>query len=663
MKIAFAIVAHEKPPLVERLIRNLVAEGHCVAIHYDLKAPAADYERLAEAFAGCEAVRFARRVEVAWAEWSIVEATLNCLEAIEGAGWQPDYVYLTSGADYPIRPSQELVDFLERNNGFEFIQSVPADHVRWVKTGPQQERYQYRFRFNWRDQPRRCQAHLWLQKRLGLKRKFVRGFEPYIGSQWWVLTWQSLQKIMELARQPDIRRFFGGVLVPDELFFQTLVREVAPEGRIFGRTLTLFQFTDYGFPVVYHADHADYLLRQPFFMARKLSPHNMDLRDTLDRCWHGELPAHPFDDDDAGMVSQEYEDWRLAYRDGPPGQPVVGHVRDRWREDLERLARPYFVVMGTSTAELGLFYHALSRHPDILCHGQLFHPRRIEFAHGQTSFAGYGNEDFGLRALSAPNFLADVIRAEPDRLSGFLLRWGQGWHIPDVLADRPNAKLVVLRGDLLLAFAENLLGVEPRLDQRFDPARLMALPPVAMANRFRRFLKEFRDHSEWLSRQLAKALDSKPKGWFAEIDCTASPESLLPGAEVPRPRATETALQRWQGWTEQLEQCLGIEFAEDPETFGGSEPVAELPRSPSELAMLRWHARAAHAEGGAAVDLTGLFDVVQRNELATEFIRLNERRRLLAERLEAGGIDPAVFDLLRQHGIDGPRVAAGLLSG
>ena len=664
MRIAFALVAHEKPPLVERLIRNLVSEGHFVAVHYDLKAPLADYERLVRVFAECESVRFARRVRVAWAEWSIVEATLNCLDEIEGAGWNPDYVYLLSGADYPIRPSDELKAFLKRNKGYEFIQSVAANHVRWVKTGPQTERYRYRFHFNWREQPLRCRASLWLQKKLGLKRKFVRNLEPYIGSQWWVLTWDTLRQIMELARQPDIRAFFRTVLVPDELFFQTMVRQVAPDARILGRTLTLFQFTDYGFPVVYHADHADYLLRQPFFMARKLSPHQSELRDKLDACWHGEPLARPFDEDDVGMMSPEYEDWRVTYRDGAPGQPIVGRAPDRWSEDLARLTHPYFAVIGTSTAELGLLYQALSRHPDVLCHGQLFHPRRIEFAHGQPSFAGYGREDFRLRELSAPNFLADVIRAEKRRLSGFLLRAGQGWHIAEVILGRPSAKVVLLRGDILLAFAENVLGVEPRLDQRFKRDRLTAIPPAVLANRFRRFVKEFQLNSEWLAQQAAKAAGIKPKGWIAELDCTSRLEAGAAG-ELSRGRragnATEAAVTRVQGWTAQLEQCLGIEFADGAETHGGGDTVTELPRSPSEVALMRWHGRTPQAEGGLAVDMTELPDVVAWNELAAEFARLEERSRLVAERLVAGGISPIVFDLLRQHGMDGPRVVATLV--
>ena len=285
--ISFAVVAHGDPRVVERLVRLLSAEVHSVAVHYDLKSPLADYECLVRSFTGCDRVRFAPRVSVDWGEWSVVKATLNCLEEIDKAGWEPDYVYLLSGLDYPIRSRSHLEEFLSRNMGDEFIEFVPSDTTQWVKTGPQRERYLYRWPFNWRRQPRLTEISLKVQKMGWRQRSFVRDLTPFMGSQWWVLTWSTLKKVMEIARSPDIINFFKTTLVPDELFFQTLVRHIAPDDRIVNCSLTLYQFSDYGYPIVYYSDHVDYLLRQPFFMARKMSPRDSALRDRLDEYWTG----------------------------------------------------------------------------------------------------------------------------------------------------------------------------------------------------------------------------------------------------------------------------------------------------------------------------------------------------------------------------------------
>lgn len=574
MDIVFALIAHGAGNLVGRLMRNLVSAGHKVAVHYDLKSPAEDYQRLAQSFAGAEAVRFARRVRVDWGQWSIVEATLNCLEAIEEAGWAPDYVYLLSGMDYPIRPSAELVAFLARNKGREFIESVPAEQVLWAKTGPQTERYQYRFYFNWRDQRLRFELSFAVQKLLRLKRKFIRGMVPYIGSQWWVLSWDTLKQVMELARQPDIRRFFRTVLVPDELFFQTLVHHLVPGRQIVSRTLTLYQFSDYGHPVVYYRDHLDYLLRQPFFMARKLSWRHAGLRDALDACWRGERQPLPFADEAIGVMSREYEKGRLAYRDGVPGRPVPGRPPRRRYGDLERLTIPYFVVIAQSTAELRLVHGVLSRHPDILCHGQLFHPKHIEFAGGRAAFAGYGAEHRQLRAVSPTNFLADVIRAEKLRLTGFLLRRRRPAHITKIMFELPNPRVILVHGDPFLAFVENLLGGAPLLDDALALAAPAGAAP-SLAAQFRDFYEHFRRDAEWFARQASEAARIKPEGSIIEVavDAPRPAIRLLSAGGTARADVDAAVAPPRRQWLEQIAAGLDIRLKAVPDRHAAAQIV------------------------------------------------------------------------------------------
>lgn len=541
IKLAFALLAHGRPADVERLIQTLVGQGHAVAVHYDLKSSDDGFRALYRRFAGNDQVRFARRLSVHWGEWSVVRGTLNCLDEIAASGWRPDYVYHLSGMDYPIRPSAQLLEFLERNRGDEFIETAAADSEPWVKTGPQRERYTYRWWFNWRDQKRRTEISYKLQRWLGLTRPFVRGLTPYMGSQWWVLTWTTLQEIMQLARAPDIARFFRTTLVPDELFFQTMVRQVAQPERITNCPLTLYQFSDYGYPVVYHADHYDYLLRQNFFFARKISTDCGKLRDRLDLAWSGEVQLAPFSDLQVGLLSSEYEDWRLAHRDGPPGRPVAGRSQGRWYEDHKRVTRPFFAVLGSSTAELAAVQSALARAPGLLCHGQVFHPTRIEFARNVRTFAGYDASDVKLRDLSAPAFVADVVGAEKTRLSGFLLRRGQGWHIAELALDRPHVRVVLVDGDPLVAFCETLLGAAPMLEEGLDLERLRAVPPHVAALCFRRFITEYEAQARRLAEQWDKAARTKPPGWLVRID------------------------PRHDDWRERLAQCLGA--ASDGEAF------------------------------------------------------------------------------------------------
>ena len=76
-------------------------------------------------------------------------------------------------------------------------------------------------------------------------------------------------------------RFFRSTWIPDETFFQTLVRHLVPEGEISNRSLTFLLFTDYGMPVTFYNDHYDLLLSQDYLFARKISPDALDLKRRL----------------------------------------------------------------------------------------------------------------------------------------------------------------------------------------------------------------------------------------------------------------------------------------------------------------------------------------------------------------------------------------------
>lgn len=76
-------------------------------------------------------------------------------------------------------------------------------------------------------------------------------------------------------------RFFRTTWIPDETFFQTLVRHIIPANEIHTRTLTFLMFSDYGMPVTFYNDHYDLLLSQDFLFARKISPEAQELKTRL----------------------------------------------------------------------------------------------------------------------------------------------------------------------------------------------------------------------------------------------------------------------------------------------------------------------------------------------------------------------------------------------
>lgn len=286
-KIAFILLCHKDPDGIIRQAERLTAVGDCMAIHFDARAPATDYATIRRALATNPNVTFARRrIKCGWGGWSLVQATLNATEAALAAFPDATHFYMLSGDCMAIKSAEYAHDRLDAED-VDHIESFDFFASDWIKTGMKEDRLIYRHPFNERSQPRLFYAAYGLQRKLGLKRAIPADLQMMIGSQWWCLRRRTIEWVIDFARRRrDVMRFFRTSWIPDETFFQTLVRHVVPEAEIRSRTLTFLMFSDYGMPVTFYNDHFDLLLNQDYLFARKISPEAQDLKARL-----GELYA------------------------------------------------------------------------------------------------------------------------------------------------------------------------------------------------------------------------------------------------------------------------------------------------------------------------------------------------------------------------------------
>ena len=288
-KIAFILLAHKDPEGLIAQAGRLTAAGDCVPIHFDASARAADYRRLRAALDGNPNVVFAgRRHRCGWGEWSLVAATLEAVRAAVAGFPAATHFYMLSGDCMPVKSAEYARAFLDAED-VDYIESVDFFGSDWIRTGMKEDRLIYRHWFNERTQPRRFYAAYELQKRFRLTRKIPEDLQMMIGSQWWCLRRETIEKVLDFcAIRRDVMRFFATTWIPDETFFQTVVRHVVPRGEIRSRTLTYLIFTDYGMPVVFCNDHYDMLLRQDYLFARKISPEALELKEKLGALWQAE---------------------------------------------------------------------------------------------------------------------------------------------------------------------------------------------------------------------------------------------------------------------------------------------------------------------------------------------------------------------------------------
>ncbi|MDC0738012.1 DUF5928 domain-containing protein [Cognatishimia sp. SS12] len=285
-KIAFILLCHKDPEAIIQQAQQLTATGDCMAIHFDASAPAADFHQITAGLADNPNVIFAKkRVKCGWGEWSLVQATLNAMQAALDAFPRATHFYMLSGDCMAIKTSEYVHEYLHEHD-CDFIESFDFFESDWIKTGMKEDRLIYRHFFNEREQKNLFYKAFHLQKRLGLKRKIPEDLQIQIGSQWWCLRRPTVEAVMEMTkRRRDVMRFFRTTWIPDETFFQTLVRHLIPADEINGRTLTFLMFTDYGMPLMFYNDHYDMLLNQDFLFARKISPDAAELKQRLGKLY------------------------------------------------------------------------------------------------------------------------------------------------------------------------------------------------------------------------------------------------------------------------------------------------------------------------------------------------------------------------------------------
>lgn len=285
-KIAFILLTHKDPEGIILQAERLTEAGDFVSIHFDARASRADHDRIRKALAGNPRVTFAkRRLKCGWGEWSLVGATLEAVHAAVEAFPAATHFYMLSGDCMQIKTAEFAHALLDAED-VDYIESFDFFTSDWIKTGLKEERLIYRHWFNERNHKGLFYNSFKWQRALGLSRKVPEDLQMMIGSQWWCLRRRTIEWVLDFCRdRPDVMRFFKTTWIPDETFFQTIVRHVVPEHEIRTRTLTFLMFTDYGMPVTFYNDHYDLLLSQDFLFARKISPDAAVLKEKLGALW------------------------------------------------------------------------------------------------------------------------------------------------------------------------------------------------------------------------------------------------------------------------------------------------------------------------------------------------------------------------------------------
>lgn len=453
-RLAVIMLCHTHLDTAAQLARKWVQGGAAVVMHVDAKAPDDEFERLQCDLTPLGRVVFSPRHRCEWGRFSLVQATLDAARmALER--FDVTHVLLASGSCLPLRPASELSAFLAEHSGVDFIQSKSARDAGWVVGGLDQERFTLYFPFSWQRRRRLFDTTVALQRLMRVRRRLPRGIAPHVGSQWWCLTTPTLRAILDDRRRPELDRFFRRCWIPDESYFQTLVRRHS--SRIDSRSLTLVRFDMNGRPYSLYDDHKPMLERSGCFVARKV--------------WHGahgllgHFPAAQIANPapEPAPIEQMLDQATARRRLGRAG--LYMHSRfPRKDQENGKTSAPYAVFQGFCDLFPG-FDGWLAGRLNVPVHGHLLAPDSVDFAGGARIGPGGLSDSPALRDHDPQGFVTSLIRSQQD-MPVFQFSPRDNQSLNWFFATDPNMRLAVITG----AWAIPLL----RSNMPFDNVRMIA---------------------------------------------------------------------------------------------------------------------------------------------------------------------------------------------
>jgi len=295
IKKTYIILAHKAPDQLKRLIDRINDEDSFFFIHIDKKS---DIEQFTECIVGDNIKFITNRMNCLWGDFSQVIATIRLMEeAVKSK--RDGMIILLTGQDYPIKSLSEIDCFIEKNSGYNFIDTIPVEEI-WECYKDKTESY----KFNVSTSRGHCVTFRKVSKAslksffkdeitfgqlllLLKKRKLKLGLRQYGGSAWWAFNAESLGKMYRFINDNynELYEYYQYTTCPDEIFFQTIAKQLSDQDNSI-KIAPSFTYVNWlrdttaASPVIFTMDDLDELKLQPSnrLFARKF---DMDVDDKV----------------------------------------------------------------------------------------------------------------------------------------------------------------------------------------------------------------------------------------------------------------------------------------------------------------------------------------------------------------------------------------------
>jgi len=232
MKIAFLIIAHNHPYHLVRTIRKLISKDSAFFIHIDKKSNLSEFVMELSKLKNLADIKLLPRFNSYWGGPGIIYAILSGLNEILKVK-KFNRIVLMSGQDYPIKSPDYIFDFFNRHDKNNYFRYFKLPSEEWALGGLNRIK-SYHFRLLGKTyiyppihEPVDAYAKLFYKMvslRFRQPREFPKELQPFGGYNWWKITPDAAQEILNfIHKRPDYLKFHKYTLIPDEIFFQTIL--------------------------------------------------------------------------------------------------------------------------------------------------------------------------------------------------------------------------------------------------------------------------------------------------------------------------------------------------------------------------------------------------------------------------------------------------------
>ena len=297
MRIAYIILAHKLPDQLVRLVCKLNTKEDSFLIHVDKKTDDENYKRMYDPLSSIKNVRFLDRLVCNYGDFSHVEATLNGIQEIITSGIKYDYVILLTGQDYPIKTNKYIKQVLEKGDAKSFLEyfTLPSNE-HWKNENGGLDRLNY-WHFNIRGRnhsiPKKGRFKQSFLDLVGsaiaeifpARRKIPLNYKLFGGSAYWCLSWECIEYLNKFVREnAAFIRFFRHVLLPEEIFFHTVLLNSPLANRVVNDNLRCINWTGSWHPEIFKLKDFNIFINQDCLFARKFDKNiDADVLDEIDK--------------------------------------------------------------------------------------------------------------------------------------------------------------------------------------------------------------------------------------------------------------------------------------------------------------------------------------------------------------------------------------------